>query len=110
MLDEVKRMKEAIKTAQLSYMQLEKLTGVSHSTLQRYLTGKTNRIPLSAVEKIANATGVSAQWIMGWELPDNAEQSDDELDREIIEGYSRLSEENKKIVSDLIEVLLSRHE
>ena len=67
MLDEVIRMKQAVKNASLSYMDLERLTGVSHSTLQRYLTGKTNRIPLSAVEKIAKATGVSAAWIMGWE-------------------------------------------
>ena len=67
MLDEVKRMKQAVTKAGLSYMELEKLTGVSHSTLQRYLTGKTNRIPIPAVEKIANATGVSAAWIMGWD-------------------------------------------
>lgn len=102
MLDEVKRMKEAIKTAQLSYMQLEKLTGVSHSTLQRYLTGKTNRIPLSAVEKIANATGVSAQWIMGWELPDNAEQSENE---ELFNIFSSLPEDRQQIVADLIRTL-----
>lgn len=102
MLDEVKRMKEAIKTAQLSYMQLEKLTGVSHSTLQRYLTGKTNRIPLSAVEKIANATGVSAQWIMGWELPDNFEQSENE---ELFNIFSSLPEDRQQIVADLIRTL-----
>ena len=78
MLEEVKRMKYAVENAGLSYMELERKTGVSHSTLQRYLNGKTNRIPLSAVEKIANATNVSAAWIMGWEespnvtpLPDN---------------------------------------
>lgn len=67
MLEEVKRMKQAVETAGLSYMELERKTGVSHSTLQRYLNGKTNRIPLSAVEKIADATNVSAAWIMGWE-------------------------------------------
>ena len=67
MLEEVRRMKQAVENAGLSYMELEKRTGVSHSTLQRYLTGKTNRIPLSAVEKIATATNVSAAWIMGWE-------------------------------------------
>ncbi len=38
--------------------------------MQRYLNGKTNRIPLSAVEKVASATGVSPAWIMGWEEPD----------------------------------------
>ncbi|MBQ9862114.1 MAG: helix-turn-helix transcriptional regulator [Clostridia bacterium] len=67
MENEVLRMKTAVASAGLSYMDLEQLTGVSHSTLQRYLNGKTNRIPLSAVEKIAAATGVSPAWIMGWE-------------------------------------------
>lgn len=67
MLEEVRRMKQAVERAGLSYMELERKTGVSHSTLQRYLNGKTNRIPLSAVEKIATATNVSAAWIMGWE-------------------------------------------
>lgn len=74
MTSEVSRMKKAVADAGLSYMELERLTGVSHSTLQRYLNGKTNRIPLSAVEKVAAATGVSPAWIMGWEEPnaDNA--------------------------------------
>lgn len=51
-------------------MQLEKMTGVSHSTLQRYICGKTNRIPLDAVKKISVALGVSAGWIMGWDNSD----------------------------------------
>lgn len=72
MTSEVSRMKKAVADAGLSYMELERLTGVSHSTLQRYLNGKTNRIPLSAVEKVAAATGVSPAWIMGWEEPDTA--------------------------------------
>lgn len=93
MLDEVIRMKQAVKNASLSYMDLERLTGVSHSTLQRYLTGKTNRIPLSAVEKIAKATGVSAAWIMGWEDNEESPAEDEELNR-LLKITDGLSNEN----------------
>lgn len=71
MLDVVKRMRQAVDDAKLTYAQLEKITGISDSSLQRYLTGKTNKIPLPALQKIADATGVSAAYIMGWEDEDD---------------------------------------
>lgn len=55
----------------------------------------------------AEALNTTPAYLMGWEEPtDNAEQSEDELDREIIEGYSRLDDDGKKIISDLINSIL----
>lgn len=47
---------DAIKSKGLSYAELERLTGISKSALQRYATGKTKKIPIDVIEKIAKAT------------------------------------------------------
>lgn len=102
------RIYECIQNSQLSYGELSKITGIAKSAIHRYATRQVQKIPKENIEKIAKATGVTVRWILGLdELPDKAEQSEEELDREIIEGYSRLTDENKKIVSDLIQALLS---
>lgn len=62
----IKRLFDSIKTADLSYGELSKMTGIAKSALHRYATGQTKKIPLDAVQKVAKATGVSAAWIMGW--------------------------------------------
>lgn len=99
------------KELNLTMLDVAKLTGVSEATVSRWESGDIANMRRHRIIALANALQVSPAYLMGWEeLPDSAEQSEEELDREIIEGYSRLSEENKKIVSDLIEVLLSRHE
>lgn len=49
-----------------SYPELERLTGIPKSTLQRYFTGETEKIPLSSIEKIAKAFGVDPAYLMGW--------------------------------------------
>lgn len=61
------RISEAIEKSQLSYRELSKATGIPTSTLQRYATGQTDKIPIDKVESIARVTKVSAAYIMGWE-------------------------------------------
>lgn len=60
------RLSEAIERSGLSYPELEKLTGVSKSSLQRYATGVTKKIPIECIEKIAEVTGADARYLMGW--------------------------------------------
>lgn len=62
-----KRLKEAIENSGYSYVELEKITGISKSSIQRYATGETKKIPIDCIEKIAGATNTSSKWIMGWE-------------------------------------------
>ena len=45
----------------LSYADLSNLTGISKATLQRYLTGTTEKIPYDRVEKMALALGVTVK-------------------------------------------------
>ncbi len=62
----VKRLKESILNSGYSYAELEKLTGISRSSLQRYANGITAKIPIDAIQTIAAAVGVDAEYIMGW--------------------------------------------
>ena len=63
----IQRLAQAISDSNLSYAELQKRTKIAKSSLQRYATGITKKIPMNAVEKIAKATNTSAAWIMGWE-------------------------------------------
>lgn len=65
-----RRISEAIEKSGLSYPELERITGVSKSSLQRYATGVTKKIPIDCIEKIAEATGADARYLMCWEDQD----------------------------------------
>jgi len=66
----IERMNQAISKKGYSYPELSKITGVSKSSLQRYATGATKKIPIDVIEAIAKATGVTTQWIMCWDAPE----------------------------------------
>lgn len=63
----IKRLKQIIDDSGLSYVELEKKTGISKSALQRYANGSTKKIPIDVIQAIAETLGVSAAWVMGWE-------------------------------------------
>lgn len=64
-----KRMGRRRKELQLSYKQLEDLTGISRSTLNRYEKG-SSPIPMSKISKIAEALQVSNGYLFGEESKD----------------------------------------
>lgn len=57
---------------EISYSILSNLTGIAKSTLQRYATGTTVKIPVEAVEKIETALNLSKGTLMGWQDDTNA--------------------------------------
>lgn len=61
------RIKSLIEQSGKSYQELEKLTGIKKSSLQRYASGVTTKIPLDVIERLANAFNVSQEYLMGWE-------------------------------------------
>lgn len=66
MSEQSKRLLKVITDSKLTYLDLEKKTGIAKSSIQRYATGNTKKIPVDAVKLIADATNSSASWIMGW--------------------------------------------
>lgn len=75
MNERAKRIFEAIEKSGYSYPELSKLTGISKSSLQRYATGETKKIPIDCIEKIAQATNTDSRYLMCWE----DEQPQDDL-------------------------------
>ena len=63
----VNRLKESIDKSGLSYVELERITKIAKSSIQRYASGSTKKIPIDAIQAIASTVGVSAAYIMGWE-------------------------------------------
>ena len=66
MSEQSQRLLKVILDSKLSYVELEKKTGIAKSSIQRYASGITKKIPIDAVKLIADATNSSAAWIMGW--------------------------------------------
>ena len=61
------RIKALVDRSNLSYQELEKLTGIKKSSLQRYASGVTTKIPLDVIEKLSKAFNVSQEYLMGWD-------------------------------------------
>lgn len=59
------RMSARMKECGLSYVRLEKASGVPKSALQRYATGVTPKIPADRLQAIAAALHCSTSWLLG---------------------------------------------
>ena len=106
------RIKALIERSQLSYQELERVTGIKKSSLQRYASGTTTKIPLDVIEKLSKAFGVSQEYLMGWE---EKKSSPNELqltegERFLIELFRRVPEENQQMVLKMIRAALGSQE
>ena len=93
------KMKQLRSEKELSYSDLSKLTGLAKSTLQRYETGKTVKIPIDAIESIANALKVSPFDIMGYEYFDLKDNGN--LLRNVLNGLEELEPLKPKGLGEL---------
>ena len=67
LLDIRKRLLERKNALNLSYQDMSDKTGLSKSTLQRYITGDIGKLGLDKVELLAKALNVTPAYLMGWE-------------------------------------------
>lgn len=61
------RLQKAVNESALSIREIEKRSGVTRSTIQRYLTGDISKMPVDKFKAIADAIGVPPEYILGWE-------------------------------------------
>lgn len=61
------RIKQLIEESGKSYIELEKITGIKKSSLQRYASGTTKKIPLDVIEILSNVFNVPQEYLMGWD-------------------------------------------
>ena len=95
------RIKLLVEESGKSYQELEKITGIKKSSLQRYASGATAKIPLDVIEKLSNAFNVSQEYLMGWDedAKENnppAEPKLTEDEKMWLELYHKLSDETRK--------------
>lgn len=63
------RLREAMKAAGKKQIDLAQETGLSHSTISRYLSGQVEPRQ-EATHKLAQALGVSEMWLWGYDVPE----------------------------------------
>lgn len=93
----------------ISYGQLSKLTGIPKSAIQRYATGKTQKIPITRIELLAKALHSSAEYLMGWTDDIHSAESENlQINNALIDAISGLSDEQVKQALDYIGYLKSK--
>lgn len=102
------RIKALVEESNMYYQDLEKLTGIKKSSLQRYASGVTTKIPLDVIEKLSAAFNVSQEYLMGWD-----EKKDSPSDPELTEGekilldlFRRVPEDKQQMVLQMIRAAL----
>lgn len=62
------RILKLMKDKKMSYGELSNATNIYKSALQRYATGKTDKIPLDRIKIIAETLGTTPEYLLGWDF------------------------------------------
>ena len=106
------RIKSLIEQSEMSYQELEKLTGIKKSSLQRYASGVTTKIPLDVIEKLSVAFNVSQEYLMGWDEKENS-PSEPQLTEEeklLLDLFNRVPKDQQQLVLQMIRAALGSQE
>ena len=99
------RIKTLIEQSNKSYQELERITGIKKSSLQRYASGVTTKIPLDVIEKLSKTFNVSQEYLMGWdEKPKKLSPEEPKLtegEKLWMELYHQISNETKELLIDV---------
>lgn len=126
------RIKLLIEQSGKSYQDLEKITGIKKSSLQRYASGATAKIPLTVIEQLSKAFNVSQEYLMGWSettkkvSPSKSDLSEGEqlwlelyhrlsddtraLMVNMMDSFDRIPEDKQKLALQMIRVALGDHQ
>ena len=97
------RIKALIEKSDLSYQELEKLTGITKSSLQRYASGVTAKIPMDVFKKLSVVFNVSQEYLLGWEEQDPvpSEPQLTGVDKELMDILKLIPEEQKRLLLEM---------
>lgn len=109
------RIKLLIEQSGKSYQELEKTTGIKKSSLQRYASGVTAKIPLDVIEKLSRTFNVSQEYLMGWSESKKTEFSPtepqlNEGEKLLLELFRKIPEDQQGLVLNLIRAALGNPE
>ena len=95
------RIRLLIEQSNLSYQELEKTTGIKKSSLQRYASGTTAKIPLDVIEKLSKYFNVSQEYLMGWSDDKKTNAPDHALtegEKTWLKLYHKLSDSTREVI------------
>ena len=92
----------------LTLIEIEQRTGIKKSSMQRYVSGQTGKIPMSAIEKLANLFGVSGAYLMGWDEKKDSpsEPTLTEGEQLMLELFRRIPEDRQPAALELLKAAL----
>ena len=104
------RLKEYRLSKQLSFADMERLTGIPAQTLNRYELGQRSPKYDTAIH-IASSLGVNLLWLLGFDAPETEIQpvsiKEDGRVREFIQLFGRLTPDQQVLVIAQIKGILS---
>ena len=97
------RIKSEMQRNSLTLLEIEQRTGIKKSSMQRYVSGETGKIPMSAIEKLARLFGVSGTYLMGWDEEENhpSEPQLTGVDKELWDLLKLIPEEQKRLMLEM---------
>ena len=104
------RIKALIEQSKQSYQELEKTTGIKKSSLQRYASGVTTKIPLDVIEKLSKAFNVSQEYLMGWDEEEKNSPNELQLtegEKMVLDLFRKVPEGKQRMVLDMIRAALN---
>lgn len=95
----------------ITLQEVADIIGVEKPTVQRYESGKINKIDTITVEKLASAIKCSPAYLMGWQSTPQIDQENNfnlnAHEKELIHNYRAMNEEGQEkvvgYISDLVE-------
>lgn len=96
------KLQEEYEKSGLSYERIEKMTGLSHSSVQRYITGRSKKIPFFDLVEICNAIGCDITEIISMV----EETGYSEKRNTLISLAERIPESKVQVMIDLLQSFL----
>ena len=102
------RIRSEMQRNSLTLLEIEQRTGIKKSSMQRYVSGETGKIPMSAIEKLANLFGVSGAYLMGWDLENDSpnEPQLTEGEKMMLELFRLIPEDRQPAALELLRAAL----
>lgn len=107
-IEQRKRLLETIKTNHLTYVELEKLTGVAKSSIQRYLSGETEKIPADFFTRVSIVTNTPREYLL---CLDNKKIAPIRTNRDdFTKTYQSMPEEDQTRIKEFADLLQLKRE
>lgn len=101
------KMSEAMEAREIKATDLAKMTGIPKSTISNYMTGRMAP-KRGNLHKIALALNVQEAWLLDYDVAMDRPATRDEYAEETLKMLRQLSPEQQKIVTSLIEQIISK--